>query len=56
MTYIRNIFYKKAHISSAVVSTIEFIVNLDALTIIKIIIKKYGMNYLLNYIFLIGLL
>jgi hypothetical protein len=48
--------YKRAHISTAVVSSVEFIINLNVWSIIQIIIKKYGMTYLLKYIFLLSML
>jgi hypothetical protein len=54
--YLRNLFYRKAHIPSAVASTIELLVNLDAITIIKMIIKQFGLNYLLKYVVVLSLL
>ena len=38
------------------VSTIEFVINLNTLTIIKLIIKRFGMTYLLKYIFLLSMI
>lgn len=47
-------FYKKAHISTAIVSSVEFIINLNVWSIIQIIIKKYGFAYLSKYIILLS--
>jgi hypothetical protein len=52
----RNQFYKKAHVSTALITSIEFIINLNALTIIEHIIKRFGMTYLLKYIFLLSII
>jgi hypothetical protein len=54
--YLRNLFYRKAHIPSAVVSTIELLVNLDAITIIQMIIKQFGLNYLMKYVVILSVL
>ncbi len=43
-------------VPSAIATSIELLVNLDAITIIKIIIKQFGLNYLLKYIFILSML
>jgi hypothetical protein len=50
------LFYRKAHISTAVATSIELLINLDAVTIIKLIIKQFGLNYLLKYVILLSVL
>jgi hypothetical protein len=50
------LFYKKARISSAVATSIELLVNLDAITIIKLIIKKFGLDYLLKYVIILSMI
>jgi len=52
----RNKIYKKAHLSTALITSIEFIINLDIITIIELIIKRFGMTYLLKYIFLLSII
>lgn len=49
-------FYKKAHISTTIVTSVEFIVNLNVWSVIQIIIKKYGFTYLAKYIFLLSII
>jgi hypothetical protein len=52
----RNKFMKYLRIPSSTITTINFIIELNIITIIELIIKKFGFSYLLKYIFLLSIL
>ncbi len=53
---LRNEFLKKINMSKNIIATISTIVNMDAYTVIGLILQKYGYGYLLKWVFWLSLI
>jgi hypothetical protein len=53
---LRNKFMKYLRLPSSTITTINFIIEFNIITIIELIIKRFGFSYLLKYIFLLSIL
>jgi len=54
--FLRNEFLKKINMSKNIIATISTIVNMDAYTVIGLILQKYGYGYLLKWVFWLSLI
>lgn len=54
--FLRNEFLKKMNISRNIIATISTIANMDAYTVICMILQKYGYAYVLKWVWWLALL